>query len=234
MAPLESNTATYIALLKKCLNNPCGENSYGITHELISEQIPFYPNDIIRGTNAKYVQHELDWYDSQDLCITGHPGIENNPIWQHCASARGLVNSNYGYLIYSDQNGNQFEHAARHLCRNKMSKHAIMVYTRPSIHRDMRNGINANADMICTCYTIDLIRANKLIHIVHMRSNDIYYGLRNDLAWQQEVQKRLLARLKELSPDKFENVVLGNIIWNADSLHIYKDVLPKIKEYINM
>ena len=50
-----------------------------------------------------------------------------------------------------------------------------------------------------------------------MRSNDIWFGLRNDLAWQQEVQKRLVARLNE-GGVKCEE---GDIVWFADSLHLY-------------
>lgn len=215
------NTERYCDILYDCLMSPCIKNSHDISYELIGAQVKFLPKAHINKSSEAYIKHELEWYMSQDLCIKGHDGIENNKVWKSCASRLGFVNSNYGWCIFSEQNNNQLEYAVRSLCRDLMTKQAIMVYTRPSIQTECCDGVHANYDMICTCYTNTFVRDKKLIHCVHMRSNDIWFGLRNDLAWQQWVQEHVLARCREYQPEMFKDIELGNIIWNADSLHLY-------------
>lgn len=212
-----TNTLVYINVLRELLQSPADKNRYGITHELIGTKIVFDPHEHVIGSSEAYIKHELDWYMSQDLCIKGHPGIESNKIWQHCATKYGLVNSNYGWCIFSDQNHNQFEHVIRHIVNDLNTKHACMYYTRPSIHTEYCDGQHANADMICTCYVSYLLRKGSLMCNVHMRSNDIWYGLRNDLAWQQYVQQMVVDKLNSIGI----KCNCGKISWFADSLHIY-------------
>lgn len=224
----KSNTEIYLNTLYTCLQHPCTANSHKISYELLGERIRFNPREHIKGVSEEYVKHELEWYDSQDRCIKGHAGIENNKVWQSCATEHGIVNSNYGWCIYSHQNGDQFEHVVRAIVNDRSTKQACMYYTRPTIHTECDDGINAKYDMICTCYTSSLLRDGKLEHHVHMRSNDIWFGLRNDLAWQQEVQRRLIARLNE-GGVKCEE---GDIVWFADSLHLYERNVEDVKQYI--
>lgn len=229
-----NNTSIYKQILYTVLcTEPLPANSRLVHNELIDANVTFMPDQIIEGTSESYIKHELEWYLSQDLCIKGHEGIENNKVWQSCASRLGFVNSNYGWCIFSDQNGNQFEYAVRSLCRDLFTKQAVMIYTRPSIHKECCDAVHANYDMICTCYTNTMVRDNKLIHIVHMRSNDVWRGLKNDLAWQQYVQNRILDKCREYAPDKFRNVQLGPIHWHADSLHIYEGDIHTVKKYLS-
>ena len=100
---------------------------------------------------------------------------------------------------------------------DNMTKQAVMIYSRPSINTQWNNKIHANHDMICTIYTSTILRDGKVYLLVHMRSNDIWYGLRNDLAWQQYVQEQFVEKLNAAGI-KCE---CGPIIWNADSLHLY-------------
>jgi thymidylate synthase len=56
-----------------------------------------------------------------------------------------------------------------------------------------------------------------------MRSNDIYFGLRNDLYCFAQMQKRLASEL---------NVSLGDYIHISNSLHIYESQYKKLEALI--
>lgn len=215
------NTEVYYHLLDNLFEHKAEKNKSDISYELIDWTCDFENAGIIKGTNEQYLQDEFDWYLSQDLCIKGHHGIETNKVWSRIADRYGLVNSNYGWCIFSPKNGSQFEEVVRILKNDKYSKQATMIYSRPDIHQ------TAGKDMICTIYTDDLIRGGRLIHIVHMRSNDVLFGLRNDLVWQQYVQQRLYNALKP----KYKDLMFGKILWHADSLHCYKNQVERLKKY---
>ena len=223
------NNIIYHKTLVELLSNPV--SSYGkhiISHEIIGFSRWFYATGSIHGINDNYAKNEIDWYMSQDRCIKGHKGIEDNPTWVKCSSDNGMVNSNYGWCTMSADNGNQFDHALNHLRTNPDTRQAIMVYIRPSIHVEAFDNEHAKYDMTCTCYVDYLIRADKLYSIVHMRSNDVWFGLRYDLLWQQ---KMLAMVYMELVKDaKFSSLTLGGIKWNADSLHLYAKHYSKAKQ----
>lgn len=209
------NNKEYIRLLSELIQCPCEENDDNIIYEIIDASAVFNCVDRITCSNEKYIQHELDWYLSQDTNIKGHVGIENNAIWKHVASDAGFVNSNYGWCIFSPWNYSQYDNVIERLKKDKNTKAAVMIYSRPSIHVEAYDNKHASHDMTCTIYVSVYIRNGKLIYIVHMRSNDIWYGLRNDLAWHQYVVHKMCQDLG-MSIDKCE------IHWHADSLHLYK------------
>lgn len=211
------NTKRYLNMLYNCLHMPCTKNIHNISYEILGARIEFLPHEHIECVNEDYIKHELEWYKSQDLNIQNHPGIENNKIWQNCATLDGKVNSNYGWCIWSNDNNNQFERAIDAIKNDNMTKQAVMIYSRPTINTEWSDGVHANHDMICTIYTSAILRDGLLYLLVHMRSNDIWYGLRNDLAWQQYVQEEMVRILN----DKGVKCECGKIIWNADSLHLY-------------
>lgn len=225
---MNHNTKVYCKALFDCITSPCEPNIHDIVYETCGSMLIFEPEGLIAGVSESYIKHELDWYDSQDLNINGHNGIENNRVWLSCATNSGNVNSNYGWCIYSKENCEQFNNAVIALCADNSTKQAIMCYTRPSIHEEWNDNIHANHDMICTCYTSSLLRNGLLEHHVHMRSNDIWYGLRNDLAWQQEVLRRLVKALN----DNGVTCKAGNIKWFTDSLHLYERNIELAKSYL--
>lgn len=212
-----SNTEVYAANLYACLNTPCAENKHDICYEILGAKIKFLPHEHIKGSSEEYIKHELEWYKSQDLNIKGHIGIANNKVWQSCAADDGSINSNYGWCIFSKENYEQFENAIKAIAANNMTKQAVMIYSRPSINYQWNDGVHAKHDMICTVYVSALLRDKKLHWHVHMRSNDIWFGLRNDLAWQQWVQELFVEKLNAMSIE----CECGNILWFADSLHLY-------------
>jgi hypothetical protein len=64
-------------------------------------------NYIFRPPNEEYVKRELEWYLSQSLNVNDIPG-ETPKIWHHVADKDGFINSNYGWCIFSKENGNQY------------------------------------------------------------------------------------------------------------------------------
>lgn len=157
---------------------------------------------------------ELRWYMSQSLNVNDiAPPVP--AVWKQVASSKGMINSNYGWCIFSSQNGYQFHKAIDALVKNKTSRQAVMIYIRPSMHEDsVKDGMR---DFMCTYNTQLLIRDGKLHHIVNMRSNDAIYGFKGDRFWQDTVLDLALARLNDAYPD----LVKGSLYWNAGSLHVY-------------
>lgn len=165
---------------------------------------------IFGDPNQEYIQRELDWYKSMSLNVGDIPGGPPE-IWKQVASTQGWINSNYGYLIWHDENWNQYQNVLEELRRNPFSRRACMIYTRPMIWNDYN--IDGMSDFICTNAVQYMIRDNKLQVVVQMRSNDVVFGYKNDYAWQEYVA---LALCDELG------VELGDIIWSVGSLHVYE------------
>src|SRR5258708_5026136 len=139
---------------------------------------------IIGTPNAKYIQHELDWYESQSLSINDIPG--GAPLmWRRTANPDGQINSNYGWVLWSEDNGDQFGSIVRELRRDYASRRAVCIYTRPSMHVDQKLG-GQGQDFMCTNAVHYSINAEhqELDIVVQMRSNDVVFGYRNDYAWQ--------------------------------------------------
>lgn len=175
----------------------------------------------ILGTpNEEYIQMEIEWYLSQSLNVYD---MKKPPkIWMDVATSYGNINSNYGYLVLSKENGEQFRNVIRTLRKRPDSKQATMVYTRPSIHKDAY--IDGMKDFICTnavSYNMDSMNENTLNCTVQMRSNDAVYGYKNDYAWQKYL---LDAVCKEL--DKTP----GKIFWQVANLHIYPRHFDLLKD----
>jgi thymidylate synthase len=172
----------------------------------------------IFGTvNHDYIQRELAWYKSQSLNVGDIPGGPP-AIWKQVASTTGWINSNYGYLIWSNDNWNQYDQVRDELRANPNSRRAVMIYTRPMIWADYN--IDGMSDFICTNTVQYMIRNDKLQVVVQMRSNDIVFGYKNDYAWQEYVALMLCDEL---------GVQLGDIIWHVGSLHAYERHFEIIK-----
>ena len=173
--------------------------------------------------NVEYIEKEINWYKSQNLNISGlEPNIPK--IWQQVASKKGFINSNYGWCIFSKENHNQFAKAIVQLVKDKYSRQAVMIYTRPTMHEDARK--DNMKDFMCTNTVKLLIRNNKLEYHVNMRSNDVVYGYNNDFAWHKSVYKRSIRALS-----KFYDLETTNINWHAGSLHIYPRHFNLLENY---
>jgi len=165
---------------------------------------------ILRDTSHEYVQRELEWYKSQSLYVEDIPGT-TPAIWNQVSNTDGMINSNYGWCIFSNENGNQYKNVKRELERSPLSRRASMIYTRPSMHKDFNK--DGMSDFMCTYGNSFFIRDNKLHSHYIMRSNDAVFGYNNDYAWALYVQDKLAKDL---------DVQVGDIIWTASNLHVYE------------
>ena len=196
--------------------NDTGSLAGSKTIELVG--VSFRANEpaIFGEPNHDYIAREIKWYQSQSLRVDEIPG-KTPKIWEAIASEEGLINSNYGYLVLSDENGNQLDKVIATLSKNPSSRQAVMIYTRPFIHdQATKNGMS---DFICTNTVQYLIRGDKLDVVVQMRSNDAWAGYRNDYAWQKYMQTIVIGRYLSATGKIVEP---GDIIWQVGSLHIYE------------
>lgn len=172
----------------------------------------------IFGTpNDDYIQREIEWYKSMSLNVNDIPGGPP-AIWKMVADKEGLINSNYGWCIWSEANGYQYENAYGELKRHPDSRRAVMIYTRPNMWKDYNH--NGRSDFMCT-NAVQYLRRDGLLHaVVQMRSNDVVYGYKNDYAWQKYVLELLAADL---------GLEVGLIHWNVGSLHVYERHFDLVK-----
>ena len=191
------------------------------TIEVLGESFVADENWLIRTPAYKYIDRELEWYMSESLYVDDIPG-ETPQIWKDISSNEGKINSNYGWCIYSEENGNQYKHVLRELRNNPNSRRAAMIYNRPSMHLDYnRDGMS---DFMCTFANTFMIRDGKLISHYVMRSNDAVFGYNNDVAWAKFVQGQLAYDLE---------VEVGDLIWTATNLHVYERHFEFIEALIN-
>ena len=176
---------------------------------------------VIRKPAYEYIQRELEWYKSQSLYVDDIPGGAPQ-IWKDVSSDEGKINSNYGWCIYSEENGNQYKHVQRELRNNPNSRRATMIYNRPSMHLDYsRDGMS---DFMCTYANTFYVRDNKLVSHYLMRSNDAVFGYNNDYAWAKYVQNQLAEDL---------GIEVGELIWTASNFHVYERHFNFIEELID-
>jgi thymidylate synthase len=191
------------------------------TVEVIGATFIADEDHIIRKPAYAYIERELEWYKSQSLNVNDIPG-ETPQIWKSVASTEGLINSNYGWCIYSEENGNQYKHVLRELKNNPNSRRATMIYNRPSMHLDYnRDGMS---DFMCTYANTFYVRDNKLVSHYLMRSNDAVFGYNNDYAWARYVQNQLAEDL---------GMEVGELIWTASNFHVYERHFNFIEEFID-
>jgi thymidylate synthase len=190
------------------------------TIELIGESFIADEDWIIRKPNYEYIERELSWYESQSRYVEDIPG-DTPTIWKQVADKNGMINSNYGYLIWSEENGKQYENVLNELEKNPNSRRAVMIYNRPSMHTDYC--ADGMSDFICTYANTFLIRNGKLVSHYLMRSNDSVFGYTADVHWAMHVQKMLASDL---------GVAVGDLIWTASNLHVYERHFPHIEKLI--
>lgn len=180
------------------------------TIELVGAHFLATEPAIFGTVNYDYALRELEWYKSQSLNVNDIPNGAPK-IWKEVANEYGEINSNYGWCIYSQENGNQFENVIKELKANPNSRRAIMIYTRPHMWYDY-NFLGKN-DFMCTNTVQYMIRHNHVETIVSMRSNDVVYGYKNDYFWQRYVTEQVCLTL---------GIPPKPIIWNVGSLHVYE------------
>jgi thymidylate synthase len=179
----------------------------------------FYADEpaIFGQPSQDYINREILWYESRSLNVNDIPA-PIPAIWKAVATPDGRINSNYGWCIWSEENGRQFKSCLATLQRDLESRRAVMIYTRPSMQTEYNK--DGMSDFMCTNTVQYLVRDERLHAVVQMRSNDVVFGYKNDYAWQKHVQLYLCDALK---------IPAGNIIWQVSSLHVYEKHFGLVK-----
>lgn len=165
---------------------------------------------IVGEPNHEWHARELAWYCSMSRNVNDIPPPVPE-IWRQVADADGVVNSNYGWCIWSKENYSQYGNVYVELKNNPESRRAVMIYTRPSMWDEYN--YNGRSDFCCTNAVQYMIRDGKLDAVVQMRSNDAVFGYKGDRFWQAHVQAKLAEQLY---------VPVGKLIWQVGSLHVYE------------
>ena len=170
--------------------------------------------------NKEYIEKEIAWYESQSTNINDIYGEERDApaAWRYAADKHGNINSNYGKLVFSEEYFQQFQSAVFELDRNKDTRRATMVYTRPSVWTEFNKG--GMSDFICTNTVTYYIREDMLHAVVQMRSNDVVFGYKNDYAWQRYMMQKVCDLYNKMNI--FDEIYPGVLFWQVQNLHVYE------------
>ena len=197
------------------------------TVELIDTHIQLYDpklryvNFHARDMNMRYFIGELCHYlDARtDLASIAH----YSQFWEKVSDDGKTINSAYGYrlfgLIPQVSSQIQFKYAIRCLEADASSRKAVMTIYHPSDARESK-------DNPCTLNLQFLIRAEQLILITNMRSQDVWRGVPYDFAFFTLVQEIAWVILRR----KYPELRLGPYYHNVASLHVYKEHYKGVDE----
>lgn len=128
------------------------------------------------------------------------------------------VNSAYGHIIKGKGrlHVNQWQIAINTLIDDEDSRRAVLQIHHP-IHQLIADR-SGSKDVPCTLSLQFFIREDKLHLHVHMRSNDVHWGLTYDLFSFTLFQECMLLELRK----HYLGLEMGRYIHTAGSLHVYK------------
>ena len=129
-------------------------------------------------------------------------------FWNNVSDDGETVNSSYGKRIFDS---NLFNHAIDCLASDPNSRKAVIPIYQPHDSKPSK-------DNPCTMYMQFLIRNHRLHCNVHMRSNDIWFGLTYDVPFFTLVQELMLVQLQNFGA----NINMGEYNHFAGSLHAYE------------
>ena len=178
---------------------------------------------IVREPDYDYAKREIEWYESQSKNVYDIPG-KVPAIWKQVADINGDINSNYGWMIYSKENGSQYKNCLWNLLNDPTTRQAVMIYTRPSMQQEWNK--NHMHDFCCTHYVHCFLNPGdneneyKLKYVVYQRSCDSVFGYKSDVIWHRHVMNKLADELNE-KMDNFK-IITEPIVYHCGSLHVYE------------
>lgn len=177
----------------------------------------------IRSTPEHYVGPELLWYFSG---TNKSAFIENYAkMWTILKNDKGEVNSAYGYLIFKEENEDQYtqyEWALNCLKKDKDSRQAFMHFNKP------RHQYDDNKDQVCTLIALFHIRDEKLNMTLTMRSNDVILGFTADYVFFNVLHQQMFLHLKEYYP----KLKMGTYTHISHSMHLYSKHYDLVKSML--
>lgn len=166
-----------------------------------------------------YIVGEYLWYHSSrnDLDFIS----KFSKFWTNISDDGVTSNSAYGYILQEKYGFDQIETIINLLEEDPTSRRAVLNINVPNID------VATTKDELCTIALIYFIRDNKLHSTTIMRSNDILFGLRNDLPYFIRLQKYIADSL---------GVECGSYTHFATSIHLYEKDMQIAKDvaYGNM
>lgn len=167
-----------------------------------------------RNFNMTYLKREMAWYikaDPHDLSIADHAAQWGKIV------LNGKLNSNYGSYWFGPH-GVRF--IQRILTKDPMSRRAVIpMYGSDVDHMDLEA-----KDVPCTIAIEFRLREGKLNMRAIMRSQDILWGMANDLptfSFLQEIVAQLLT------------VEVGALTISVGSFHVYESRMSMFKAIID-
>lgn len=172
--------------------------------------------NVRRSSPKKYIAAELFWYLSKDL--NAKEISKYASLWEKISDENGNVCSNYGNLIF----GKQYQWAIQSLIKDKDSRQAIFHFNNES------HQFFDNKDFVCTMFGQFFIRENKLYLSIHMRSNDVIFGLSSDYPFFNLIHQNTFLILKTCYPE----LEMGSYYHYTGSMHLYERHFPLVKEML--
>lgn len=167
-----------------------------------------------RKLNKKYAKQEFLWYlraDKFDRSIEEHA-----TMWKKIIQPDGSYFSNYGQYLFPEQ----FEFVVNELNRDQDSRRASMVLLKKE------HLFAENTDVVCT-YAINFRIIDGTLHMtVMMRSNDVIFGMTNDVFCFSMLYRLIWAALgaKVGSAGSYTHFV--------NSLHVYERHFAMIESIV--
>lgn len=169
------------------------------------------------SSKLKYIAGETCWYFLKRNDVEFISKYSN--FWKNICNPDGTCTSAYGNLIFNGE----WKWALNSLIKDPFSRQAIITFNKPE-HK-----IENTKDFPCTIYGIFHIRKNLLHLSVFMRSNDVIFGLCNDIVFFTLLQQQMLNHLLPYYP----NLKLGDYTHTANSLHIYERHYDKVSRMLD-
>ena len=164
-----------------------------------------------RKFNIIYAMAEWVWYLSADSRVRNIGKFAK--IWNMIKSKAGTVESNYGTYIFNREMLplSQWNWVIDELKNDSDSRRATIPINQP--HHKFINKL----DIPCTQYIQFFIRDNTLHLGISMRSNDIVFGMCNDIFTFCMFQQLMFNELRKY----YKDLQLGTYYHHAGSLHLY-------------
>jgi thymidylate synthase len=139
------------------------------------------------------------------------------PIYRSFAEPDGTIWGAYGPRIFGGS-PSQYQRVLDTLREKTTSRQAVIqLFDRVDI-------LTPHADVPCTCTLQFLLRDGFLHLVVHMRSNDAYWGLPHDVFSFTMLQEILANQL---------SAKLGSYKHLVGSLHVYDDFRTRVNQYLD-
>lgn len=177
-----------------------------------------------RALSMHYLAGEFAFYLSGSDALGDI--VPYSKFWNKVSDDGVRVNSAYGKrLMYVKHNAHtQFEYALEQLLLDPDTRKATMQIYEPADNKI------ASKDNPCTMDLQFFIRNNALHLTVHMRSNDIWFGLPYDVAFFTFIQEKMLVALNTVHAYESPRTpyTMGAYTHIVGSFHVYEKDFEKV------